>query len=611
MRFNTTLKILGSTIVCLFFFSVKLNGQIYSFKSFGAEYGIPNGFVYTINQSNDGFLWVGMGTGLYRFDGFNFQTVQYPDSSAGRYPTKSLKDKKGTLWFGCSDGSVYYARENKLIRVNLSNSKSISDLLEGPDGMIYIIPQGKPIFRVNPLKPAEVHKFTFPISPVMFSASFTKSGNLLIGTQENLLIFRLEKDSLMVKSVVEGFDYSAVTTIHKTDDSSRFVLGTDGNGLFQLRISEKGNVLTRFRDHPEWGSLNIQSIIEDTDHYLWVSTYGSGVIQFHFSENFETVKSVRNYNINSGLTANDVRTVFQDIEGNYWFGLYGEGISMLTSYAFVYYTPGKNSSENNIIYVNSLNDKYILGTPSGFHLFDPVIGMSVSFTDLTKEVDKTEITSYYLDQDNNLWIGTGGNGLFVRNASGSVRLVHKSGDSGADNIKDIEMDNGNIWLATTNGVIVLDRSTGNKRKSFDITNGLPHNSISKIIIAHDGNAYIGTESDRLYKIDHDFNVTSGNATMNGSTINKITSLSQSKDGAIWAATKGNGVFECINDSITAINRTNDLMSIYCYSILADSEYNIWIGHEKGFSRFRPETGIMRIFGTDFAKGGVCNPDGNV
>lgn len=25
----------------------------------------------------------------------------------------------------------------------------------------------------------------------------------------------------MVKSVVEGFDYSAVTTIHKTDDSSR------------------------------------------------------------------------------------------------------------------------------------------------------------------------------------------------------------------------------------------------------------------------------------------------------------------------------------------------------------------------------------------------------
>ena len=53
------------------------------------------------------------------------------------------------------------------------------------------------------------------------------------------------------------------------------------------------------------------------------------------------------------------------------------------------------------------------------------------------------------------------------------------------------------------------------------------------------------------------------------------------------------------------------MSNYCYSILADSENNIWIGHDKGFSRFNSEEEIMKVFGTDFAKGGVCNPDGYV
>ena len=171
------------------------------------------------------------------------------------------------------------------------------------------------------------------------------------------------------------------------------------------------------------------------------------------------------------------------------------------------------------------------------------------------------------------------------------------------------MDNRNIWLATTNGVIVLDRSNGKEKKRFDINNGLPHNSISKIFIAHDGHAYIGTESDRLYMIDRDFNIVEGKATMTGSTINKVLSFSQNSDGVIWAATKGNGIFECLNDSVSAINRSNDLMSNYCYSILSDSENNIWIGHEKGFSRFNPKTGIMRVFGTDFAKGGVCNPDG--
>ncbi|MCX6325801.1 MAG: SpoIIE family protein phosphatase [Bacteroidia bacterium] len=609
MKFNTTLKILGSAIGCLFLFSAILNGQTYSFKNYGAESDIPSGFVYTINQSNDGFLWVGTGNGLSRFDGFTFFNVQYPDSTANRYPTASLKDKNGTLWFGCSDGSVFYARENNLIPVPLSNSKSISDLIEGPDGLIYIIPQGKAVFGINPIKPEEVHKYSFSSDPVMFSASFTHSGNVLIGTQENLLICKLDKDSVSVKGVIEGFNYSGITAIHQTDDSSRFVLGTDGNGLFQLIISGKGNVLTRFRDHPEWESLSIQSISEDSENYLWISTFGSGVIQLQLSDNYETVKSVRNYNINSGLTANDVKLVFQDIEENYWIGLYGEGISMLTSYAFGYYTPGENSLGNDVLYINSFNDNYILGTPSGFHLFDPVIGKSVSFTDLISRVGRTEITSYYLDREKNLWIGTGGNGLFVRNSSGSVKLFHKSGDSGADFIKDIEMDNQNIWLATTNGVIVLERRSGREKKRFDISNGLPHNSINTIFLARDGNAYIGTESDRLYKIDRDFNITANEAIMYGSTINKILSFSQSSDGVIWAATRGNGIFECLNDSVSNINRSNDLMSNYCYSILADSENNLWIGHEKGFSRFKPGTGIMRIFGTGFAKGGVCNPEG--
>ena len=43
-----------------------------------------------------------------------------------------------------------------------------------------------------------------------------------------------------------------------------------------------------------------------------------------------------------------------------------------------------------------------------FIIFDPVTGKSVSFTDLSEQIGKTEITSYYLDKDKNLWIGTEG-----------------------------------------------------------------------------------------------------------------------------------------------------------------------------------------------------------
>ena len=77
-----------------------------------------------------------------------FIMFNFPIPSTGRYPTASLKDKNGTFWFGCNDGTVFYAEKNNLIPVPLSNSKSISDLLEGPDGLIYVIPQGKAVFRL-------------------------------------------------------------------------------------------------------------------------------------------------------------------------------------------------------------------------------------------------------------------------------------------------------------------------------------------------------------------------------------------------------------------------------------------------------------------------------
>ena len=511
MRLNFNLKILSVITGFSLMFSATLFGQTYSFRNYGAESNIPNSFIYTINQSNNGFLWIGTGSGISRFDGFNYYTAQFPDSSSDRHPTACLKDKNGKLWFGCNDGMVYYAEDNRLRNVHLPNLKSINDITEGPDGLIYIIPQRKAVFSINPLKPEEVHEYFCSHDPEMFTASFTSTGSLLIGVQDNfeqkIIECRLVNDSASVTNVIEGFENSNVTAIHQTRDSTKFIVGTNGSGLFLLSLNKAINILTRFQDHPEWDSLGIQSISEDSEKYFWASTFGSGVIQLRLSDSNETVKSVRYFNKSSGLFSNDVKTVFQDLEGNFWIGYYGGGITILTSYAFSYYTPGKNSAENNILYVNSFKDKYILGTPVGFHLFDPVLGKSVSFTNLAGQIEKTEIISYHLDQEENLWIGTKGKGLFVRNSKGSVKLFYRSGDSGVDYINDIEMDGQNIWLATNYGVVVLDRKNGKEIKKFDISNnGLPSKGINKILLSRDGLAYLAEESDSLYRIDRNFKI---------------------------------------------------------------------------------------------------------
>ncbi|MBK7131505.1 MAG: SpoIIE family protein phosphatase [Bacteroidales bacterium] len=608
MKFNNILKSFSVTIACLLLFPVILNSQTYSFRNYSGE-NIPNKFIYTISQSTDGFLWVGTGGGIFRFDGYDFFPVVYPDSVFSRNPTVSFKDKKGTLWFGSNDGKLYFNRDGGLVSLNVENSRSISEILQGQDGLIYIVPQGRAVISVNPENPDEIKKYEITSDRVMFSATLTATDELLIGSQGYIMACKLVNDSVIVKDIIEGFDYSSVTSIHRTDDDSRFIVGTEDNGLFQLRITQGGNQVTRFREHPEWSDLRVKVISEDSENNIWVSTLDRGVIQFKYSANFENIESVHLYNKETGLSSDDTRLTYQDAEGNIWFGLFGGGISMLTSYAFEYYTPDMSVSENNIIYINKLNSNYILGTPVGFHQFDPVRGKFISFTNITRQLGGTMITSYHLDKENNLWIGTDGNGLYVRNSAGNVRLFHRSGDSGADNIKDIEVDGNNIWLATINGVFVLDIKTARVKGVFNNSDGvLPHNSINKILISSDGKAYIGTESEQLYMIDRQLNVSNSNGVLSGSVINKVLSFTEGKDGVIWASTNGNGIFGCKNDSVSPVDRTNGLMSNYCYSILADSKNNIWTGHEKGFSRFDPATGVVNVFGADFAKGGVCNPD---
>jgi ligand-binding sensor domain-containing protein len=84
---QTKAKIFISSLSCLLLFSVILNGQTYRFKNYGIDNKIPNGFIYTLNQDNNGYLWIGTGNGLSKFDGFDFYNIEFPDSLPDRYPT--------------------------------------------------------------------------------------------------------------------------------------------------------------------------------------------------------------------------------------------------------------------------------------------------------------------------------------------------------------------------------------------------------------------------------------------------------------------------------------------------------------------------------------------
>ena len=606
MHYGINRKIKLFTTTCLLLSSFLMKGQTFSFKNYGTESRLPNTYIYTLNQDNNGFLWISTGSGLVRFDGFDFFPVTFPDSITNRYVTTSLKDRDGRLWFGCNDGSLFYTQGNELVKIQESEVQSINQILENNDGFIYIIPQDKVILKINPDSPGEITRFNVDPDIFMTTACFVQDKDLLLGTQETLLYCTFDNDSVVINEIVPGIEYSKVQAIQPTDQSDGFLIGTEDSGLFRLSFINGKPVLNRFKNHPEFEELDIKSFFYDNDGNYWIATYGNGSYQVRFSADIDSIDIQNTYNTSTGLQGQNVKVVFQDMENNIWIGLYGEGLSMLNSYAFSFYSPSDNPEENSIIYIKELMENYFLGTPHGYYLFNKRTGRTERYVDLSSQVNKSEIATFLYEDEGNLWIGTRGNGLYHKNRSGQVRLFYRSGSTGEDYIRQISTDGEHLWLATINGVVVIAKKDGSLVKSYKIEDRLPHNSINQILIIRDGAALIATECDRLYTIDLQKGVTVGEDIMYGRTKNKVLCYAETGNGEIWAGTAGNGAFYFTNDTVEGFTTDNGLLSNYCYSILADSEGKTWIGHERGFSRYDQETGSIKAFTTDFAKGGDCN-----
>lgn len=611
MSFNFLQIIRFSTLACLFLFSETASGQAYRFRNYGAENALPSEVIYSVSQDRDGYLWVGTTEGISRFDGFRFYKVHFPDSTDGRYPTISVKDSRGTLWFGCNDGTLFYSAGRSLRQVTLPNSSGtgISSILEARDGNIYVVAQRKPLYKIDPREPDAVEIIPFGPDPNIFSAGFTNNGQLLLGTQENLMICNIEADSLIAVKSVEGFDYSRVMAIYSLGSEAGFIIGTDGNGIFRLQLKGDSNILSRFSGHPGLETLPVRTITGDSGRSIWIGTAGMGAVKLHFTDDPGSPVLVRYLDKASGLAGDYVTTIFQDAGENIWMGYNGDGLSVLGSDAFEFHIPGEAGKSNNIIFTGMIENDYILGTPAGFYVFDLAGGKPVSFTSLPEQAGRKEASSYFIDNINNIWIGTKGSGLYLKSLTGGIAHFYSSGDTGADYITDIAMIGDNIWLATLNGVQIISRQTRSLKKNYNRNNGLAHNSINQILLNEDGSGYIATESDQVYRIDVDSGIFTSTGKMYGVLLNKVIALASDSKGTIWAATHGNGVFECFSDSVRPLNTADGLLSNYTYSILADRKDNIWIGHERGISRYNPETGITKIYPTDFAKGGKCNENG--
>jgi len=570
--------------------------QSYQFSKYSIEEGLPQQYIYSLNQDDHGFIWVGTGDGISKFDGIEFQNYTTADGLAENFITCSAQRQKDIIWLGHNKGGISRIVDGNIMTIvsdSLVGSK-ISDIIIDQDNYVWATSQNGYIIRISPK--LEVKKFDLFANEKNINCVAGKiEGSLLIGTDEGMYIWKLNnKFEPTTFTEIKALKLKSVQCIKKSNYlKNDFWIGTSESGLYQLRFTKGIEYKIRNSDDSFGiGNSSVKSINEDELKNLWVSTF-SGLFKLVYDENEKGYQKSVAYNSTNGI-GNFINTTMTDREGNVWIGMYGDGLAMLKDEIFVFYKHEDESEVPNDTRSFLFQDgvKWF-GLSKGLLKIAPNKKEKWKYYNATNGFKNIAVTSIIARGDE-LYIATDGEGLFRFNTkTEKFNKEYLITSYLANNIHKLIGHINNLWIATEGGLIKKNIVTGETRV-YNTLSGLKHNSIYDIEMLKNGSVVIGSHSNALTYIDKDGEV-SHQMVLDADQLMDIVDIELDENNNVWIATLGSGVFKQEADSFIHISSKEGLKSDYCYSVISVQKKGVWVGHRGGLSRISKESFKVEVF----------------
>jgi len=583
-----------------------LFSQNYRFQIFGPEDGLTDNFIYNVVQDKNGYLWLGTGEGITRFDGFNFINT-FPGDTLPKSPVrKSFSDSRNAVWFGFDDGQIAVLKgiHFSLIKSDPKFFSAIKGFTEDHEGNVLIATQAKGIIRVSPEN--ELSYITKGIEGLFItSICMTAGGDLLIGTFDGLKLFAYSPDSdqLELKDPFKELSYTNIQSVYYKPGNNHYFIGTEDQGLYVVTENPEHGYrscsIKKAGENFNLENYNIQDIHQDNEGNLWIATEGNGILMLK-SEGEMNYTGMLVFDESNGPGTRYIKDIYEDIEGNYWFASYGNGLIALKNRSFLFYTFENLSFSDDILSVFVDGDTYWLGG-EGEILKTGINGGKTEIFGSVHGMPADKISALYKDNSGNLWIGTSQNGL-LRIIAGEkrVRKYYFSSNSLENVINSIASRGTKLYVATNGGLLIFDTVSGQIEK-MTTSEGLPHNRIRQVFIDSGNQVWIATRSNGIFNIE-----TKNELTIDIRAELEFISIAEDKEGNLWAATSGDGVFMFNADSLLQYSTANGLRSNYCYSLAIDPNGKIWVGHRLGLSRIDPGSSNIQTFSVEEGISADCN-----
>lgn len=310
---------------------------------------------------------------------------------------------------------------------------------------------------------------------------------------------------------------------------------------------------------------------------------------------------------------NDVSTVYQDSNGNYWFGTYTSGL---------YKMDGASRKQTLIIPSGEIATIYSISEDKNGYIWLTSQGKITSVN-----IQSDAITPYFPDGNNKsvtnystisfdalgaLWLGSYGNGLWIKESeSASFIRANSIIDQESQlpnnlNILSMHIDKKNrLWMGTFgNGLYKINLDTF-KINHFEVKKHNPralhHNDILCIFEDYTGTLWFGTDGAGISFYDEyleKFNVINNNQTPEEVNIDLVRAIQVDKNDDVWIGTSGKGLSRYTpktNQWKTYSEKEGGLNSNRVVSLYIDEDDDLWIGTQGSGLNIMKTTGATKYY----------------
>jgi signal transduction histidine kinase/ligand-binding sensor domain-containing protein len=265
--------------------------------------------ITALAQTADGYLWIGSGLGLYRFDGLRFQTYPFEPTDP-RLPSSDIStlaaSPDGGLWIGYRMGGISYLHGKKKADFDQTSGligESTEQLICRPDGSVWALADG----RVMHLRASrwEIYSGQHGLSSEgLYSIFFDRSGNLWTAEKDHVYV--LHKGAAKFEAVHAGG--RTINQFAELRDGTLWV--SDAWVEARPLLSRQGVRPVRVPGVPV--------MFADSGGNIWLAHDFGGLTRI--SAAGTSSQRSEDYKPANGLTDGQTRAVVQDKQGAIWVG---------------------------------------------------------------------------------------------------------------------------------------------------------------------------------------------------------------------------------------------------------------------------------------------------